>query len=123
MGYYMKYLNQFLIILGFTLLGEVLQRVVPLPIPASVYGIVLLFLALCCKLIRLEQVKEAGGFLTSILPILFVAPAVGILENWDLIKGALLPIILLMLASTFLTFGISGCVAQAVLGKGEKEHD
>lgn len=119
----MKYLNQFLIILGFALLGEVLQRVVPLPIPASVYGIVLLFLALCCKLIRLEQVKEAGGFLTSILPILFVAPAVGILENWDLIRGALLPIILLLLASTFLTFGISGCVAQAVLGKEEKEHD
>ena len=118
----MKYLNQFLIILGFTLLGEVLQRVVPLPIPASVYGIVLLFLALCCGLLRLEQVKEAGGFLTSILPVLFVAPAVGILENWALIRGALLPMILLVLASTALTFGISGRVAQAIMRKGEKNH-
>ena len=123
MGYYMKYLNQFLIILGFALLGEVLQRVVPLPIPASVYGIVLLFLALCCKLIRLEQVKEAGGFLTSILPVLFVSPIVGILDNWALIRGALLPMVLLVLASTVLTFGISGCIAQAIMGKEEKKND
>ena len=116
----MKYLNQFLIILGFTLLGEALQRIVPLPIPASVYGIVLLFLALCCKLIKPEQVKEAGGFLTSILPVLFVAPAVGILENWALIKSALIPMFLLVLASTMLTFGISGRIAQAIMKKGEK---
>ena len=84
----MKYLSQFLIILGFSLAGEALQRLVPLPIPASVYGIVLLFAALCVGLVKLEQVKEAGGFLTSILPILFVSPAVGILENWLLIRDA-----------------------------------
>lgn len=116
----MKYLSQFLIILGFTLLGEALQRIVPLPVPASVYGIVLLFLALCGKWIRLEQVKEAGGFLTSVLPVLFVAPVVGILENWALIKGALVPMALLVLASTVLVFGISGRVAQSVMKKGEK---
>lgn len=118
----MKYLSQFLIILGFTLLGEVLQRIVPLPIPASVYGIALLFLALCFRLIKLEQVKDAGGFLTSILPVLFVAPAVGILENWALIKGALIPMFLLILASTALTFGISGRITQAIMKKGEKDN-
>ncbi|MBQ9149145.1 MAG: CidA/LrgA family protein [Oscillospiraceae bacterium] len=118
----MKYLSQFLIILGFTLVGEALQRIVPLPIPASVYGIVLLFLALCFKLIKLEQVKEAGGFLTSILPVLFVSPAVGILENWALIRNALIPMFLLVLASTALTFGISGRIAQAIMKKEEKNH-
>ena len=119
----MKYLNQFLIILGFSLLGEVLQRIVPLPIPASVYGIVLLFLSLCCGLLKIGQVKEAGGFLTGILPVLFVAPAVGILENWGLIKDALIPMVLLVLGSTALTFGISGRIAQAIMKKGEKDHD
>lgn len=119
----MKYLNQFLIILGFSLMGEVLQRIVPLPIPASVYGIVLLFLALCLKLIKVEQVKTAGSFLTSILPLLFVSPAVGILENWDLIKGSLFAMLLLALATTCLTFGIAGRVAQAVMQKGGKDCD
>lgn len=119
----MKYLNQFLIILGFTLLGEVLQRVVPLPIPASVYGIAALFLSLCFGLVKVEQVKEVGGFLTSILPVLFVAPIVGILENWAQIRGLLLPMILLVLASTALTFGISGRIAQALMKKGGKNRD
>ena len=117
----MKYLTQFLIILGFTLAGEALQRIIPLPIPASVYGLILLFLALCFKVVKLEQVKDTGAFLTSILPILFVSPAVGIVEDWALIRNDLIPILLLLVASTVLTFGIAGRVAQAFLKKGGEE--
>lgn len=111
----MKYLSQFLIILGFTLTGEALQMLIPLPIPASVYGLVLLFAALCLKLVKVEQVKDVGGFLTSILPILFVSPTVGIVEHWGLIKSQLLPIALLLVSTTVLTFGISGSVTQALM--------
>ena len=114
----MKYLSQFLIILGFTLTGEALQRVIPLPIPASVYGLALLFLALCLKIVKVDQVKQTGAFLTSILPILFVSPAVNIVDDWGLIRDDLLPIVLIMMGSTLLTFGISGRVAQWMLKKG-----
>ena len=58
--------------MGFTVVGEALQRLMPLPIPAAVYGMALLFAALCAGLVKVEQVKEVGGFLTSILPLLFV---------------------------------------------------
>ena len=119
----MKYLTQFLRILAFTLAGELLQRLVPLPIPASVYGLVLLFAALNTGLVKLEQVKDAGGFLISILPILFVSPAVGILDNWEAIRGALIPILALTLLSTILTFGIAGRATQAMMGKEEKSND
>lgn len=119
----MKYLTQFLRILAFTLTGELLQRLVPLPIPASVYGLVLLFGALNTGLVKLEQVKDAGGFLISILPILFVSPAVGILDNWEAIRGALIPILALTLLSTVLTFGIAGRATQAMMGKEEKPND
>ena len=119
----MKYLTQFLRILAFTLAGELLQRLVPLPIPASVYGLVLLFGALNTDLVKLEQVKDAGGFLISILPILFVSPAVGILDNWGAIRGALIPILALTLLSTVLTFGIAGRATQAMMGKEEKPND
>lgn len=115
----MKYLTQFLRILAFTLAGELLQRLVPLPIPASVYGLVLLFAALNTGLVKLEQVKDAGSFLISILPILFVSPAVGILDNWEAIRGALIPILALTLLSTVLTFGIAGRATQAMMGKEE----
>lgn len=119
----MKYLSQFLIILGFTLLGEALQRLIPLPIPAAVYGLVLLFLALCTGIVKLHQVKETGSFLISILPVLFVAPVVKIVEYWDLIRPQLLPICLLLVASTTLTFGISGSVTQLLLRKGGGKHE
>lgn len=118
----MKYLSQFLIITGFTLAGEALQRLIPVAIPASVYGLALLFLALCLKLVKVEQVKDAGGFLTSILPLLFVSPAVGIVDSWSLIRPQILPIVLLLVASTVLTFGISGCITQALTRKDGDKH-
>ena len=118
----MEYLLQLLIILGFTFAGEALQRLLPLPIPASVWGLVLLFSALCLGIVKLEQVKDAGGFLTSILPILFVAPTVGIVEYWGLISAKLLPIALILIATTVLTFGITGRIVQALGKKGGKDH-
>lgn len=119
----MKYLSQICIILGFSLLGEALQRLVPLGIPASVYGLVLLFLALCTGLVKVEQVKDVGSFLTSILPVLFVAPTVGIVEHWSLIRPQLLPICLLLVASTVLVFGLSGTITQRLSQKEGEQHD
>lgn len=104
--------------MGFTLLGEALQRLIPLPIPASVYGLVLLFAALCLKIVKVDQIKEVGGFLTSILPVLFVSPAVGIVDCWALIQPNLLTLVLLILASTAVTFGVAGKVTQLFTKKG-----
>ena len=66
----------------------------------------------------MDQVKQTGAFLTSILPILFVSPAVNIVDDWGLIRNDLLPIVLIMMGSTLLTFGISGRMAQWLLKKG-----
>ena len=118
----MKYLSQFLRITAFTLVGEVLQRLIPLPVPASVYGLLLLFTALCTGVVKLEQVKDAAGFLISILPILFVPTAVGILDNWAMIKADVIPILLLALLSTVVTFSIAGRITQS-LGKKEEKKD
>ena len=117
----MNYLSQFLIITTFSLIGEILHRLIPVPIPASVYGIVLLFAALC--LVKLKQIREVGGFLRSILPLLFVSPVVGILENWAVIKDSVLAILLLAVATTALTFAVSGRVAQWLTGEEGKKHE
>ena len=82
----------------------------------------LLFAALCAGLVKPEQVRTVSGFLISIMPVLFVAPAVGIAENWALIRGELLPILLLLAGSTFLTFGISGRLTQWLLKKGGADN-
>ena len=118
----MRLLTQFLIVFGFTLIGEALQQLLPFPVPASVYALLLLFLALCVGLVKVDQVKQAGSFLTSLLPLLFVGPTVGIAEQWGLIAPKLVPISLLLLASTVLTFGIAGLVAQRLLRKRRQQQ-
>ena len=119
----MKYLYQATILFAFTMLGELLHAVLPFPIPAAIYGLVLLFLALCFGIVKPEQVKTAGAFLTGIMSVLFVSPAVGLVSNWELIRPQLLPICLLILASTVITFGISGSVTQLLQRKGGASHD
>ena len=114
----MKYLTQFLRIAAITLVGELLQRLIPLPVPASVYGLILLFIALCTGVIKLEQVKDAAGFLISILPILFVPTAVGILGNWPVIKNDVIAIFLLALLSTCANWRVS---SNAETGQGRSD--
>ena len=70
-----KYIFQFARILAFCFLGEILHAVLPLPVPASVYGLVLLLMALNFKLVKLEDVKEVGTYLTGIFPLV---PGAGI---------------------------------------------
>lgn len=115
------YLKQSAWIFGFTLLGEALQRLLPLPIPAAVYDLVLLFAALCLKLIKVEQINKVSDFLLTILPILFVSPAVNLLESWGILAPHVIPIALLVLSSTILVFAVAGVVAQLICGK-EKDH-
>lgn len=116
----MKYLYQFLIILCFTFLGETLNRLIPLPIPAAVYGLVLLFLALQLKLVKLEQIQPCGNWLLGIMGILFVAPTVNLIGSWEQIAPCLIPITVIVVVSTVVVFGVSGLVTQWLSRKEDK---
>lgn len=115
------YLKQSALIFGFTLLGEALNRLLPLPIPAAVYGLVLLFAALCLKIVKVEHVNKVSDFLLTILPMLFVSPAVNLLESWGILAPQVVPIILLVLSSTILVFVVAGLVAQAFCRKEDRD--
>ena len=118
----MKHFPQILLILLFSCLGELLRFLIPAPIPASIYGMILLFAALALKIIRVEDVADAGGFLVSILPILFVPPLVNLLDYWFAVKDVLIVFFLISLVSTILVFAVSGWVTQWLLKrKGEDE--
>jgi holin-like protein len=114
-------LLQSLLIFGITMLSEALHAIIPLPIPTAVYGLVLLFLALSLKLIKLEQIRGISNFLITILPILFVAPVVNLMESWDLISGALVEVVVIMVATTIIVFAVTGLVTQAMCKK-EDDH-
>lgn len=118
----MKYIKQFLIILLFCILGEILTYVIPFPIPASIYGFVLLFIALCTGLLKPEDIAETAQFLLSIIGVFFVAPAVNILAYYDVIAPALVPVLIIVVTSTIVVFGVSGLVTQWLRRKEEKKN-
>ena len=119
----MKYLSSVLIVLGFTLLGELLHAVLPLPIPAAIYGLVLLFAALSLKLIRVEQVRPVSDFLIGIMTVLFVSPIVNLLDCWQAAAAHLVPIIIILFVSTVVVFASAGLTTQALLRKEGKGND
>ena len=118
----MKYLTQFFWILLFCALGEVLAAVIPFPIPAAIYGLVLLFLALSFKIIRLEQVSDTAKFLIRVMGVFFVSPVVNILAYWGVIAPNVGSICVIILVTTVLVFAVSGLVTKALLGKEKADE-
>ena len=117
----MKYIPQFLYILSFSFIGEVLQAVVPLPIPAAIYGLLLLLVALSTGLLKVKQVEDAANWLISIMPILYVPICVKILEYWGVISQNAAAIITITVVSTFLVFAVSGLVTQGLMKRRGKK--
>lgn len=113
----MKYLKQFLIIIAFSFLGELLHYLLPLPIPASIYGIVLLFTALELKWIKVKDIFETSSFLIAIMPVMFIPAAVGLVDSWGSIGSNWLAYIIITVLTTFVVMASAGLVTQYVIRK------
>ena len=118
----MKYLKQFGIIMFISFIGEMLNRVISLPVPASIYGIVILFLCLEFKIIKVESIKETSKFLIDIMPIMFVPAAVGLIETWGMLKTSLVSYMVITVVGTFVVMIISGWVTQLAIHFGRKNN-
>lgn len=111
----MRMLRQFSIILLFSLAGEALHALLPLPVPASIYGIVLLLACLMTGVVRVEAIREASSFLIEIMPVMFIPAAVGLMESFGLLLPSLGAYITIMAVSTFVVMAVAGRVTQAVI--------
>ena len=111
----MKYIKQLMIILLFSFLGEILNYMIPLPIPASIYGMILLFIALATKIIKLEEVEETAEYLLSIMLIFFVPASVGIMDTFFEHKSSMLSIVIIVIISTIVVITVTGLVSQFII--------
>ena len=116
----MRYLAQFCVILLITFIGEALYALIPLPVPAGIYGMVLLFAALCLKILPLSAVEEAGDFLLSIMRVMFIPAGVGLINSWGALRPMLWPAIAAVVLVTVVVMGASGVGAQKMIDISER---
>lgn len=124
----MKYMMQIGIIATISFIAELLHYFLPLPIPASVYGLVILFVLLCLKVIKLPQIEEVADWMLSIMPIFFIAPSVGLINSFESIQGQVVPLLLICFLSTVVVTALTGLVSQGIIRlqkkkKGGKEDE
>lgn len=117
----MKYVIQFLVIIAFSFVGEVLHHFIPLPIPASIYGIVLLFAALELRVVRVRQIREVSSFLIAVMPVMFIPAAVGLIDSWAAIGSRWLEYVIVMVVTTFIVMAAAGWATQYFIRRGGRK--
>lgn len=118
----LKYIKQIGIILTICLLAEVMEYVIPLPVAASIYGLVLMLIALVTKIVPLSEVEDTANLLTENIAILFIPPTVGLMASVDVMKQMLMPLLVISWVSTWLIMAVTGWVSQAVIRKDKKKN-
>ena len=111
----MRLIRQFGIIAAVTCVGELLRYFLPLPVPGSIYGLVLMLVLLVTGAVKLPQVKETADFLIEIMPLMFIPPGAGLLASWPQMQRILVPVVVICVSTTFIVMIVTGKVTDAVL--------
>lgn len=111
----MIYIKQFTILVAVSFIGEILHRLIPFPIPASIYGLVLMFCTLHFKIMPLSKVEVTSKFLLKTMPLFFVPSTVGLIVAWPVIKIYGLQFLFIGIVGTIIVFAVSGLVTQFII--------
>lgn len=116
----MKYAYQVMIIGGISFAGEILNKLLPLPVPASVYGLIIMLVTLLTGILKLDQVKGAADFLVEIMPVMFVPAGAGLITAWSTLKPICVPVLIMTFISTVIVMVVTGKVTQGVIRMGKR---
>ena len=119
----MNFIRQFSIILSVSLFGELAHKIIPLPVPASIYGLILMLLLLFSGAVRICHVEKASSFLLEIMPVIFVPAAAGIIDAWQVLKPVLGASVIIITLATLTVMIISGVTAQNIIRLTEKREN
>lgn len=119
----MKYIKQLCIIITVTFISEILHSLIHLPVPASIYGLVIMFVLLCTRIVRIDDVKETSQFLIEIMPVTFIPAGVGLMTSFDVLKPVLLPVSIITVAVTVIVMAVTGRVTQYIIRKRCNDND
>lgn len=111
----MKILQQLSIIFAVCLAGEAISAVLPFPFPGSVISMIVLFLLLTMGAVKAAHIQETADFFQKNMAFFFIPPSVGIMQNLPMLKEIWLPLLLICLITTVITFAVTAWTAQIVI--------
>jgi holin-like protein len=114
-------MRQFCIIILISFTGEFLSNIIPLPIPGSIYGLVIMLSILRLK--SLNQIQDTAEFLLDIMILMLIPTAVGLIESWRSLKEILLPVAIITVVTSVLVMVVTGWVTQLFVWKRGLENE
>ncbi len=118
----MKFIKQLSIILTISFIAELMEALIPLPVAASIYGLILMLIGLITHIIPLEKVEGAADFLIDIMAVMFVPSTVGIMTSIEALRQMLIPLVVISCVTTLLIMAVTGRTAQFIIRKEKKEN-
>lgn len=119
------FFHQALVIAVILFISNIIESFMPIPMPASVIGLVLLFIALCTGIIKLGEVEKVGTTLTNNIGFLFVPAGISVINSLGVLSTSPILIILLIIISTLLLLLCTGFFSQMLITKSfipRKKH-
>lgn len=113
----MKYIKQFGIIVMVSFAGEMVKALIPLKIPANIYGLVLMLICLMIKVIKVEDVKETADFLIKAMPVMFIPAGVKLMVSYKVLADIFIPFVIIVTVSTVVVMAVSGKVTEFIIKK------
>lgn len=119
----MKLFREALIVLGIYLIGEILSSTLSLPIPGNILGMVILFVLLCTKTIKVDQISNVTNFLLDHLAFFFIPAGVGLMSSIGIIKATWLQLIIVCIITTAVIIAVTGITVQFVAERKKNNAD
>ena len=119
----MRYLEQLAIVFLITLIGEFLNILIPLPIPGSIYGFLIMLFCLQFKIIKIEKVKALGDFLLDIMTIMFIPTSVGLVVIWREVSGSIFKLLLICFITTIIVMVVTAKASDKIIREGGNEDE
>ena len=116
----MKMMYQIGILFGVCLVGQAISVFLPIPFPGSVLSMIILFLLLYFRVIKVDHIRQKSDFLLKNMAFFFIPAGIGILSSFDLIRSSILPLLTIIVVTTILTFGATALTVQGVIALQDK---